>query len=85
MDRAEEDLKRMRMVGWRAKVKDGQEWNRIVEQTKTHSRVVESIEEEEGEKGEEGGGEGGGEGEGGEEKEEGGEGEEKGGGEGEEE
>jgi hypothetical protein len=29
------DLKRMKIVGWRAKV-DRQKWNRIVEQTKTH-------------------------------------------------
>jgi len=36
MDRVEEDLKRMKIVGWRVKVKDGQEWNRIIEQTKTH-------------------------------------------------
>jgi hypothetical protein len=26
----EEDLKRMKIVGWRAKVQDRQEWNRIV-------------------------------------------------------
>ena len=36
MDRVEEDLKRMKIVGWRAKVEDRQEWNRTVEQTKTH-------------------------------------------------
>ena len=36
MDRVEEDLKWIKIVGWRAKVEDRQEWNRIVEQTKTH-------------------------------------------------
>ena len=36
MDQVEEDLKRMKIVGWRAKVEDRQEWNRTVEQTKTH-------------------------------------------------
>jgi len=36
MDQVEEDLKRMKIVGCRAKVEDRQEWNRIVEQTKTH-------------------------------------------------
>jgi hypothetical protein len=36
MDRVEEDLKRMKIVGWRAKVEDIQEWNRTVEQTETH-------------------------------------------------
>ena len=36
MDQVEEDLKWMKSVGWRAKVEDRQEWNRIVEQTKTH-------------------------------------------------
>jgi len=36
MDQVEEDLKRMEIIGWRAKVEDRQERNRIVEQTKTH-------------------------------------------------
>jgi len=36
MDQVEEDLKRMKIVGWRAKVEYRQEWNRIVEQTETH-------------------------------------------------
>ena len=36
MDQVEEDLKRMKIIGWRAKVEDIQEWNRILEQTKTH-------------------------------------------------
>jgi hypothetical protein len=36
MDQVEEDLKRMKIICWRAKVEDRQEWNRIVEQTKTH-------------------------------------------------
>ena len=36
MDRVEEDLKGMEIVGWRAKVEDRQKWNRIAEQTKTH-------------------------------------------------
>jgi hypothetical protein len=36
MNQIEEDLKRMKIVGWRAKVEDRQDWNRIVEQTKTH-------------------------------------------------
>ena len=36
MDQVEEGLKRMKIVGWTAKVEDKQEWNRTVEQTKTH-------------------------------------------------
>ena len=36
MDQVEEDLKRMKTISWRAKVEVRQEWNRIVEQTKTH-------------------------------------------------
>jgi len=40
MDRVEEDLKRMEVVGWRAKVEDRQEWNRIVKQTKTHPGLL---------------------------------------------
>jgi len=36
MDQVEEDLKRMKIIGWRANVEDRQEWNRIFEQTKTH-------------------------------------------------
>ena len=35
MDQVEGDVKRMKIIGWRAKVEDRQEWNRIVEQTKT--------------------------------------------------
>jgi len=36
MDQVQEDLKRMKIVGWRAKVEVRQEWNRIIEQNKTH-------------------------------------------------
>jgi hypothetical protein len=33
MDQVEEDLKRMKITGWRVKA---EEWGKIVEQTKTH-------------------------------------------------
>jgi hypothetical protein len=39
MDQLEEDLKRMKIIGWRAKAKEKQEWNRTVEQTKTHPEL----------------------------------------------
>ena len=42
-----EDLKRMKTVGWRAKVEDRQECYRIVEQTKTHSGLQSEEKEEE--------------------------------------
>jgi hypothetical protein len=32
----EEDLKRMKIIGWRVKVEDRREWRRIVKQAKTH-------------------------------------------------
>jgi len=35
MGQVEEDLKRIIIVGWKAKVEDRQEWSRIVEKTKT--------------------------------------------------
>jgi hypothetical protein len=36
MDQVEEDLKRMKITGWRVKEEDRQEWSRIVGQIKTH-------------------------------------------------
>jgi len=36
MDQVEEDLRRMKITGWRVKIEDRQVWDRIVEQTKTH-------------------------------------------------
>jgi hypothetical protein len=35
MDQVEENLKKVTIFDWRAKVEDRQEWNRIVGQTKT--------------------------------------------------
>jgi hypothetical protein len=35
MDQVEEDLKRMKITGWRVKAEDRQERSRIVEQTKS--------------------------------------------------
>ena len=37
----------MKIVGWRAKVEDRQEWNRIVEQTETHPGLQSEQKEEE--------------------------------------
>jgi len=39
MDQVEEDLRRMKITGWRVKIGDRQVWNRIVEQPKTHPRL----------------------------------------------
>jgi hypothetical protein len=36
MGQVEENLRRMKIIGWRMKVEDRQEWSRIVEETKTH-------------------------------------------------
>jgi len=36
MDQVEEDLRRMKIIGWRVKTEDRQVWNRIVEKTKIH-------------------------------------------------
>jgi hypothetical protein len=36
MEQIEEDLKWIKIVGWRVKVEDRREWSRIVEQAKTH-------------------------------------------------
>jgi hypothetical protein len=34
------EIKIMKIIGWRVKVEDRQEWNRIVEQTKTHPGLL---------------------------------------------
>ena len=36
MDQVEEHLKSVKIIGWRAKLEDRKEWNRIIEQSKTH-------------------------------------------------
>jgi hypothetical protein len=36
MDQVEEDLKRMKITGWRVKAEIRLDWSRIVEQTKNH-------------------------------------------------
>jgi len=40
MDQVEEDLRRMKITGWRVKIEDRQVLNRIVEQTKTHPGLL---------------------------------------------
>ena len=34
------EIKIMKIIGWRVKVEDRQEWNRTVEQTKTHPGLL---------------------------------------------
>jgi len=36
MDQVEDDLRRMKITGWRVKLEYRQVWNRTVEQTKNH-------------------------------------------------
>ena len=42
-----DDLKRMKITGWRVKAEDRQDWSRMVGTDKAPPRVVESIEGEE--------------------------------------
>jgi hypothetical protein len=39
MDQVDDDLKGVKIIVWRVKVEDRQEWNIILEQTKTHPGV----------------------------------------------
>jgi len=36
MDQVEEDLRRMKIIGWRVKIEDRRVWNRIIEKANTH-------------------------------------------------
>jgi hypothetical protein len=39
VNQGEEDIKRMKIIGWKVKAEDKQEWSRIVEQTKAHPEL----------------------------------------------